>query len=186
MARAVAKSRELHCHNCKRTWKALVWGYDENWTKPREPINCMCSTPHIEVLPDWRRSGGFAQVRASQRCAVYLMPDGSVSAPPSNRYDDEVALYAVARGGVRHEFMSVREMQSFQRDRRQSADDDFSDRNLVIDYDQSSILNGHHYLRDEIRRDDDRLREYNQMRDRVQIYIGGERYEEAKRRAGRA
>lgn len=179
MARAVAKYRQLLCHNCNRRWGQVVWGYDENWTQPRDPITCICTTPHIEVLPSVNHSS-IAQVRASQRCAVYLMPDGSVAQPATNRYDDEGAIQAVADGGVRYEFMSVRDMQRFQREHRLNPNDEFSERCMVIDHDQKTILNRETILHYRIK-EEDRARAYtndNIVRGRVEF--GGDRYERAR------
>lgn len=189
MPRAVAVYRELHCHSCSATWKQHVWSYDEHWTKPRERLTCTnpdCTTPHIEVLPRWDQSGRNAQVRAEQRSAVYLMPDGSVSVPATNRYDDEIAIDAVRAGGVRHEFMSVRSMQQFQRDRAQYDGDEFTDRCMVIDHDQSTILSGDTILRNRIR-DEDRRRDVVLSRmQRGEVYLGGGYYDEVRDRYERS
>lgn len=182
MPRAVAVYRELHCHTCNVTWRQHVWGYDEHWTKPREPLTCPTPdcTPHIEVIPDWRRSGRNAQVRAEQRAVVYLLPDGTTSVPSTNRFDDEIAVDAVSRGGVRHEFMSVRDMQSFQRGRQRFDGDEFTDRCMVIDHDQSTILRGDTLLRMGLKAEDERRSVALQRMDRMQVLMGGGYYDEVR------
>ena len=189
MPRAVAVYRELRCHSCSTQWHQHVWGYDEHWNKPREPIVCHnpnCTTPHIEVLPDWKSAGRYAEARAEQRAAVYLMPDGTVSVPATNRYDDDIAVSAVQRGGVRHEFMSVRSMQQFQRDRAQFDGDEFTDRCMVIDHDQSTILRNETLLRLALAEEDRRRGSVLGNMNRGTIHLGGSYYDEVRERNERS
>lgn len=181
MPRAVAVYRELRCHSCSTHWRQHVWGYDEHWTQPREQLHCPnpdCLTPHIEVLPRWDRTGQYAQVRASQRAVVYMMPDGTSSAPASNRYDDEIAIAAVQAGGVRMEFPSVRALRQFQHDRAQYDGDELTDRNMVIDYDQSTILHGETLTRKRIQIEDERRARALERMDGMKVLMGGGYYEE--------
>lgn len=186
MPRAVAVYRDLKCHSCSARWSQHVWGYDELWTKPREILVCpnadtVCSTPHIEVLPRWDRAGRHAQCRSEQRAAVYLMPDGTVSVPATNHFDDELAVAAVRSGGVRYEFPSVRSMQAFQRDHRRADEDEFTDRCMVIDYDQPTIKRGDTLIREDVKREDRERQKVYDRQLRGEIHFGGEYYENAKR-----
>lgn len=156
------------------------------------PETCVCPTPHVEMLVPERSNAmamNFAQCRREQRAAVYLMPDGSVSAPPSNAYDDCVAVDAVSKGGVRMEFPTVRSMRQFQRDYRRDENDDFTERCLVIDYDERTLRSGGDtYINDSIRREDEaRERVYERER-RGQVFYGGDEYDrrvnELRRRRG--
>lgn len=201
MPRAVAVYRELWCHNCDRRWHQHVWGYDANWTRPRQSLTCTCSTPHIEVLPQWHQRSRAAQVRAEQRCAVYLMPDGSLSVPPTNKYDDPVALEAVAQGAVRTEAYHLSDLRRWHEERRLSREqiaelgyvdeygrltvDDFTDRSLVLDYDQARILSGDTHLRMRLQQEDEGRRQVYDRQLRGEVFYGGEVYEERKRRMGR-
>lgn len=180
MARAVARSRELRCHNCNRQWRQLVWGYDEHWNKPREPITCTCDTPHVEILSNWKSYSTIAQCRASQRAVIYYLPDGSTSAPPSNAYDDPVALDAVAMGGVRHEFPTVRSMIQFQRERAQYDGDEYTDRCMVIDHDQPTIISQNTLLHSRLKQEDAERAKVLERSARGEVYFGGEYYERAR------
>lgn len=213
MGRARLISRELHCHNCDRRWHGTQSILDDHMRAlhnldPHQqscsrcslthgdgtrckflPETCICPSPHVEIVSYGNSTGNihYAQCRSDQRAAVYLMPDGSVSAPPSNKYDDCVALDAVAKGGVRYEFASVRDMQRFQRDHRKTEDDEFTERCLTIDYDQPTLRSGGTtYIRDQIRREDEERRKVLEGRDRGRIRYGGQLYEEMLRRKGRA
>lgn len=195
----------MHCHNCDRRWRGVVYALDDHMRAlhaldPHNPCGrcemlhgegkicvflpetCTCDTPHVEIVQPVRSArSGFAQVRAEQRTAVYRMPDGTISVPSSNRYDDEIALAAVAGGGVREEMYHVSDMRRLHRDQRQSPDDDFSDRCLVIDYDQASILAGDTFLRDRLRAEDEHRQKVEGWLDRGEVRFGGDYYEQVKR-----
>jgi hypothetical protein len=110
------------------------------------------------------------------------MPDGTISAPSSNRYDDEIAVDAVSRGGVRYEFPTVRSMVAFQREHRKAEGDEFSERSLVIDYDQSTIMSGDTLLREGIKREDQSRRELYENQLRGEVHFGGAYYEHVRNR----
>ena len=209
MGRARILPVELHCHSCDRTWRGAMPILDDHMRalhnlNPHEdcnrceplhgvtrckflPESCTCPTPHVEVIRR-QHNQSYATCRSEQRTAVYLMPDGSVSVPASNKFDDDIALAAVQSGGVRHEFPTVRSMQQFQRERQRTEGDEFNDRCMVIDYDQSSILSGQTLLHDRLKQEDEaRQRVYDREKPTspIRVYLGGERYEEARRKAER-
>lgn len=209
MGRARYTSQTLHCHSCDRTWQGTVFVLDAHMRDlhaldPHKPCSycsmrhgegtickflpetCTCDTPHVEIIPRPNsRNLRFAQCRAEQRTAIYRMPDGSISVPSSNAYDDPIALAAISGGGVRDEAYSVRDMVRWQRDQRVSEDDEFSDRCMVIDYDQHTILAGDTLLHDRIKQEDEARQRVYDRELRGEVFFGGDRYEEALRRSGR-
>jgi hypothetical protein len=204
MGRARYTSRQLHCHNCDRKWWGTVYALDTHMRElhaldPHNPCSrcelvhgtgtickflpetCTCSTPHIEVLSDPYRAGSrFAQVRAEQRSAYYRMPDGSISIPSSNSFDDPIALDAVASGGVREEAYHVADLRRLQREQRRTDNDDFTDRSLVIDYDQPTILSGDTFLHDQLKEEDRQREVVNERAARGRVIFGGGYYEQAR------
>jgi hypothetical protein len=205
----------MKCHSCNLEFSGSVFVPDDDFrashalNTPHEPCarcstlhgreipckflpeTCGCQTPHIEYLYDASRSDSLSpvQVRAEQRAAIYRMPDGSISVPASNRYDDPIALAAVEAGGIRDEGYHVRDLHRWHKDGKKSDDDEFSDRCLVIDYDQSSIVGQRHFIHQmqQAREDEGRRRVYDRQQTTapIRVYLGGGRYEEAKRRSGR-
>lgn len=108
------------------------------------------------------------------------MPDGSISVPSSNSYSDLLALDAVSMGGVREEMYHVNDMRRLQRDQRSSEDDELTDRCMVIDYDQQTILNRETLLHSRLQ-DEDRQREaVNEHLSSGRVYLGGEYYEKVR------
>lgn len=167
MARAIYRILTFGCLTCGTEQKQGCWMYTDEYDQhkdtpfPNTCTNAECKDPHITYIP---RKQTLAQVRESQRCAVYVYPDGDYSAPWTNDPNDEQARIAREAGGVRMEFTSIREMQEFQRKQGYRNEDkwlrvmdeggydisspDFkqmreamykSGRNMVLDYDQKSI-----------------------------------------------
>jgi hypothetical protein len=140
----------------------------------------MCSNSHVEIVPREPASAGmrFAQVRANQRAAFYRMPDGSISIPPTNSFNDEVAVAAVRQGGVRDEGYHIGDLRRLQREQRQSDDDEFNDRSLVLDYDHSTLSGDFEstFLRNGLRNEDAARQRVLKLLDegRIRLSFGGE------------